>query len=145
MTKWICSGCSRPCELDLSRRCRPPFECPLKLTWVKWGQVEEPPIKDCPPITRTVTVSRDEFNNTMLNNHEASIQEMAGNLAALSDRVGTLEYTQAIPHNHGALIDAADALKERVQSLEYSEVNVVKRLGECMERIEKLEHQMRKL
>jgi len=101
----MCKYCVSQCLVSVMGSNSPPIGCVLggETTRPRWDPVDEQSTKHvlgrcaCTYLplnqdeTPTVTVSREEFNRTMLNNHEENLQEMAGNLAALSDRVEELE------------------------------------------------------
>ncbi|OPZ42095.1 MAG: hypothetical protein BWY93_02029 [Euryarchaeota archaeon ADurb.BinA087] len=108
MTKWQCRCEKHWCRVETSGVT--PDSCLYdRHTNPRWKRVDEPPLKDAPPFKQD-----DEHEPRVRvwlgDQHERDIQEMAGNLAALKERIDKGE---------GRLCAIVTDLDERVKKLEH--------------------------
>jgi len=130
MTKWQCRCEKHWCRVETS--VVTPDSCLYdRHTNPRWKRVDEPPLKDAPPFTRdeqSVTYDRnridiinlgndvfqlfetDKNQDAILRTHEANLLEMAGNMAALKERIDKGE---------GRLCAIVTDLDERGKKLEH--------------------------
>lgn len=159
MTKWQCRCEKHWCRVETS--VVTPDSCLYdRHTNPRWKRVDEPPLKDAPPFTRdeqSVTYDRnridiinlgndvfqlfetDKNQDAILRTHEANLLEMAGNLAALKERMDLQD--DKILNLAGGL----DKIEERVVLLEnykrWMQESTEGVIHSLLERVEALENQ----
>jgi len=137
MTKWQCRCEKHWCRVETSGVT--PDSCLYdRHTNPRWKRVDEPPLKDAPPFKQD-----DEHEPRVRvwlgDQHERDIQEMAGNLAALKERMDLQD--DKILNLAGGL----DKIEERVVLLEnykrWMQESTEGVIHSLLERVEALENQ----